>query len=53
MARLRELAPEARLLYFTGDELTGEEAGLVDGVVKKPVSTEQLLQAVGARRATL
>lgn len=49
VARLRELAPDARVLFFTGDQLTDEEAAQADGVVKKPVSTEQLLRAVSAR----
>ncbi|MBI1947432.1 MAG: PAS domain-containing protein [Deltaproteobacteria bacterium] len=51
VARLRELAPSAQLLFFTGDELTDDETALVDGVVKKPVSGEQLLRAIAAPRA--
>lgn len=49
--RVRAQAPGARLLFFTGDALSDHEASLVDGVVRKPVSSEQLLQVVGAARA--
>ncbi len=44
--QVRAQAPDARLLFFTGDSLSEGEAALVDGVVKKPVSTEQLLRAL-------
>lgn len=47
--RLRQLAPKARCYFFTGDELGREDAALVDGVVYKPVRTQELLAAVARR----
>lgn len=47
--RLRPLAPGARFFFFTGHDLTREEAAIVDGVVSKPVRTQELLAAIGGK----
>ncbi|MCC7111201.1 MAG: response regulator [Deltaproteobacteria bacterium] len=46
VTKLRALAPKARAYFFTGHELSAEEAAEVDGVVYKPVRTAELLAAV-------
>lgn len=46
VARLRELAPAARLYFYTGHAVDAEEAALVDGVIQKPVRLEALLQVI-------
>ena len=48
IARLRELAPAARIFFFTGNDLNPEEIALVDGVIPKPVQTAELLAKVNA-----
>jgi PAS domain S-box-containing protein len=47
--RIRELAPNARVLFFTGQTIDARIAALADGIVHKPVLGEELLTAV--RRA--
>ena len=39
---LREKAPNAKILYFTGEFLESRELDAVDGVVQKPVNGQQL-----------
>src|SRR5262249_9717488 len=43
-ARLREIVPKARVLYFTGYAWDASDTG--DAVLEKPVTTEQLLATV-------
>jgi two-component system, cell cycle sensor histidine kinase and response regulator CckA len=43
---LRQAAPRVRVAYFTGQEVTKEEAGDVDGVITKPVTIEQLTASI-------
>jgi PAS domain S-box-containing protein len=45
--RMRELAPRARILFFSGETLEPELVGLADGIVQKPVHGRQLLDAIG------
>jgi nitrogen-specific signal transduction histidine kinase/CheY-like chemotaxis protein len=44
---LRSLQPSARLLLFTGESVAPNQARRVDGVVHKPASEAQLLDAIG------
>jgi len=46
VAEVRERCPTARILYFTGHEVSREMAAKVDGVVHKPISRSSLLEAV-------
>jgi CheY-like chemotaxis protein len=46
VAALRQAAPRARVAYFTGQEVTKQEAGVVDGVITKPVTVEQLTASI-------
>ncbi len=49
---LRRHLPHARVLLFTGQDVEPEVAALVDGVLAKPVTSEDLLRAVeGALKA--
>lgn len=41
---LRAQAPEAKILFFTGDYMTPEECTQVDGVVQKPVNGKELAE---------
>jgi len=41
---LREKAPQAKVLYFTGELVDEEELRMVDGVVQKPVNGKELTQ---------
>jgi len=43
---LREKAPTAKILYFTGEFLGSEEIAPVDGVVQKPVNSKQLTETL-------
>ena len=43
---LREKAPTAKILYFTGEFLGSEEIATVDGVVQKPVNSKQLTETL-------
>jgi PAS domain S-box-containing protein len=42
--RLRELAPQARVVYFTGYAFEALDAD--DGVIQKPITTQRLLGAI-------
>ncbi|RLB55273.1 MAG: hypothetical protein DRJ42_06680 [Deltaproteobacteria bacterium] len=46
VAEVRERCPAARILYFTGHDVSREMAAEVDGVVQKPISRSSLLEAV-------
>ena len=46
ISRLRPLAPASRCYFFTGHDLSREEASLADGVISKPVRTRELLAAI-------
>lgn len=46
IARLRDTSPRARILYFTGHDLSPAEAALVDGIIHKPVSMDELLAGI-------
>jgi CheY-like chemotaxis protein len=48
---LREAAPTARLLMFSGQTIEPELALRLDGVLAKPVGTEELIEALRAERA--
>lgn len=39
---VRRHAPQAKLLFFTGEFVDAEQSALVDGVVQKPVNGKQL-----------
>lgn len=41
---LREKAPGAKILFFTGDYMSPEECTQVDGVVQKPVNGKELAE---------
>lgn len=43
---LREKAPTAKILYFTGEFVDSEEIATVDGVVQKPVNSKQLTETL-------
>ena len=43
---LRFACPEARILYFTGEPVQAEQLADVDGLLKKPMQLETLLDAV-------
>jgi PAS domain S-box-containing protein len=43
---LRRHLPNARILLFTGQDVEPEVAGLADGVLAKPVTSDDLLRAV-------
>jgi CheY-like chemotaxis protein len=43
---LRERAPDATILYFTGQEVDPEERMLVDGVIQKPVRIGAIVGAI-------
>lgn len=45
---LREASPGARVAYFTGQEVSKDEARSVDGVITKPVTIEQLTASIAA-----
>jgi two-component system cell cycle sensor histidine kinase/response regulator CckA len=47
LPRMRELAPHARILFFSGEAIEPELVALADGVVPKPVQGRQLLDAIG------
>jgi CheY-like chemotaxis protein len=44
--RMREIAPRARILFFTGQMLEPQIAALADGVVHKPVENSELLAVI-------
>lgn len=44
--RIRELAPDAKILFFTGQSVSEVERRLVDGVVLKPVTRAQLEESI-------
>ena len=44
--RFRQAAPRARVAYFTGQDVSRDEARLVDGVITKPVTIEQLTASI-------
>ncbi len=46
LSMLRARAPDAKILFFTGQYIEPNEAALVDGVVQKPVSAKELLRIV-------
>jgi CheY-like chemotaxis protein len=48
LEKLRAIAPESRVAYFTGRELSEEERGEVRIVIEKPVTRHDLLSAVQA-----
>jgi DNA-binding response OmpR family regulator len=39
---VREYAPRAKLLFFTGEFVDPDQRALVDGVVQKPINGKQL-----------
>ncbi len=43
---LRRELPHAKILYFTGHEVSAEDLTLVDGVIAKPVNMRELLRRV-------
>jgi len=43
---LRARAPQAKILYFTGEFVEPEEVASVDGVVQKPVNSKQLTETL-------
>jgi two-component system, cell cycle sensor histidine kinase and response regulator CckA len=47
LPRMRELAPHARILFFSGEAIAPELVALADGVVPKPIQGRQLLDAIG------
>lgn len=46
LAALRVAQPTARVLYFTGEAITPEEAKDADGLIQKPVLPRDLVEAV-------
>lgn len=46
LGRLRELAPVAKVAYFTGQEVAPEELGTVDAVIQKPIRMVELAEIV-------
>lgn len=46
LARLREVAPGARFILFSGDAVAGDGQRLADAVVSKPVSSPLLLKTI-------
>jgi two-component system cell cycle sensor histidine kinase/response regulator CckA len=44
--RMREVAPQARIVFLSGQDIHAELAGLVDAVVSKPVRSSALLAAI-------
>ena len=46
MAGARALAPDATILYFTGELVPLADRAAVDGVITKPVEREVLVRAV-------
>jgi two-component system cell cycle sensor histidine kinase/response regulator CckA len=42
----RQLCPEAKILYFTGQHVPPDEQGEVDGVLQKPVRTKCLIDGI-------
>jgi PAS domain S-box-containing protein len=47
LPRMRELAPHARILFFSGEAIEPELVALADGVVPKPIQGRELLDAIG------
>jgi CheY-like chemotaxis protein len=43
LSEIRELAPKAKIIYFTGGDVPEDEQGRVDGVLYKPVGRNELL----------
>lgn len=43
---LRKRAPQAKILYFTGEFVAPEDEAQVDGVVQKPVNGKQLTETL-------
>jgi DNA-binding response OmpR family regulator len=43
---LREQAPQAKILYFTGEFVDAEEVATVDGVVQKPINGKELTETL-------
>jgi DNA-binding NtrC family response regulator len=48
---LRRRLPAARVLLFTGQDVEPEVAAMADGVLAKPMTSEDLLKAVDAATA--
>ena len=44
--RIREIAPRAKILFFTGQTIELEVAAIVDGIVQKPVQSKDLIVAM-------
>jgi signal transduction histidine kinase len=47
----RQLCPEAKILYFTGQHVPPDERSEVDGVLQKPVRTQRLVDGIEAALA--
>lgn len=43
---IRRRAPQAKILYFTGEFVDSAEVATVDGVVQKPVNSRQLTETL-------
>lgn len=48
VGEIRRLAPKARILFFTGQEVPPQEATLVDGLLRKPMRMTVLREALAA-----
>lgn len=46
LPELRKRAPQAKILYFTGEFVAAEDEAQVDGVVQKPVNGKQLTETI-------
>lgn len=46
IATLRTNLPAAKILFFTGQHIAGDELGLVDGVLHKPIGGTALVSAI-------
>jgi two-component system cell cycle sensor histidine kinase/response regulator CckA len=49
LALLRKHAPRAPILFFTGQDVPADERDLVDGILYKPLSLDELVDAVEKR----
>ena len=48
LGRLREVAPGAKIAYFTGQEVAPQEIAGVDAVIQKPIRMNELARIVRA-----
>ena len=48
LAEIRAIAPAPRVILFTGQAVTVALASQADGVVAKPASAGELIEAIGA-----